>query len=56
LRTLEERFPDREVVAISAAKGDGITDLRARLERWLYQPEEALGENAVSSAEVVAAE
>ncbi len=56
LRVFEERFPDREVVGISAESGDGITELRARLEHWLYQPGESLGESAVASAEAVAAE
>jgi GTPase len=56
LRALEQRFPDREIVAISAEEGDGITELRARLERWLYQPGEAPGENALACAEVGGAE
>jgi GTP-binding protein len=56
LRALEERFPGREVVPISAERGDGITELRARLERWLYQPEESPDENAAASAEILAAE
>ena len=56
LRALEERFPDREVVAISADRGDGITELHGRLERWLYQPEGSPSENLAASAEVLAIE
>jgi hypothetical protein len=53
---LQQRFPDLEIVAISAEQSDGLAELRAALERWLYQTEELPRENAVEAAEVVAAE
>jgi GTPase len=57
LRALEQRFPDLEIVAISADRSDGIAELRARLERWLYnKAEESLSKKVVEAAEVVAAE
>ena len=40
LRALRERFPDREIVAISAEQAEGISELRASLEHWLYSPTE----------------
>ena len=43
LVALRQRFPDLEVVAISAAKSQGLDDLRAHLERWLFR------ENAVTA-------
>jgi GTP-binding protein len=56
LRALQQRFPEREIVAISAERADGLAELRAGLERWLYQTEELPSENTVEAAEVVAAE
>lgn len=40
LRALEKRFPDREVLAISAERSEGISELRERLGRWLAEPAE----------------
>ena len=56
LRALQQRFPDLEIVAISAERSDGLAELRAGLERRLYQTEESPSENTVEAAEVVAAE
>jgi GTP-binding protein len=57
LRALEQRFPDLEIVAISADRSDGIAELRARLERWLYNTaEESQSKKVAETAEVVAAE
>jgi len=57
LRALEQRFPDLEIVAISADRSDGIAELRAGLERWLYNTaEESPGKKMAGAAEVVAAE
>src|SRR4029077_13309300 len=36
LDALRKRFPDVEVVAISAAKSKGLDELKARLEQWLF--------------------
>jgi GTP-binding protein len=56
LRVLQQRFPDLEIVAISAERSDGLAELRAGLERWLYKTEESSSENMVEAAEAVAAE
>lgn len=57
LRALEQRFPDLEIVAISADRSDGIAELRAGLERWLYnKAEESPEKKMAGAAEVVAAE
>jgi GTP-binding protein len=57
LRALEQRFPQLEIVAISADRSDGIAELRTRLEGWLSNAaEESLSENVAQTAEVVAAE
>ena len=57
LRALKQRFPDLEVVAISADRSEGIAELRARLERWLYcQPEESSNKKAAAAAEALAPE
>jgi GTP-binding protein len=37
LRILQERFPNVEVVPISAAKGEGLEGLKARLKSWLFE-------------------
>jgi len=47
-RALRQRFPSVEIVAISAARSEGIGDLKDRLERWLFAetteaPEELAG-------------
>jgi GTP-binding protein len=57
LKELEQRFPDREIIAISAERADGIAELRDRLSRWLADPaEESRSEDNAEAAEVVAAE
>ena len=57
LRALEQRFPDLEIAAISAERSDGIAELRARLERWLYnKAEESPSQEVADAAEVVAIE
>jgi GTP-binding protein len=57
LRALEQRFPDLEIVPISAERSDGIAELRTRLERWLYDTaEESPNKKTAVHAEVVAAE
>ena len=57
LREFEQRFPDREIVPISAGRADGITELRARLDRWLaVKDEESLSADVAETPEVVAAE
>jgi GTPase len=35
LEALQNRFPGVEIVAVSAQTGEGLDDLRARLEEWL---------------------
>jgi GTPase len=40
LRVLCERFPDIESVPISAAKSEGLGELKARLEDWFFAGEE----------------
>ena len=57
LRALEQRFPQLEIVAISADRSDGIGELRSRLERWLPDTsEESLGEKEMQATEVAAVE
>jgi GTP-binding protein len=57
LRALEQRFPDLEIVAISAERSEGIGELRARLERWLYnKAEESPNNKVAAAAEALAAE
>lgn len=57
LRTLEQRFPDLEIVAISADRSEGIAELRTRLERWLYyQAKRAPNEHWAGAVEALAAE
>jgi GTP-binding protein len=57
LRALQQRFPDLEVVAISAAQSEGIAELRTRLEQWLFdETEQGPEENVTGTAEVMAAE
>jgi GTP-binding protein len=36
LQTFRARFPEREVVAVSAKGNEGIVELRRSLERWLW--------------------
>lgn len=57
LRALEQRFPDLEVVAISAERADGIAELQTRLKRWLFdQTEESPSREISEAAGVVAVE
>jgi GTP-binding protein len=57
LRALEQRFPELETVAISAERSDGIAELKARLERWLFdQSAESTSGEIPEPAEAVAAE
>ncbi|PYJ11605.1 MAG: GTPase ObgE, partial [Verrucomicrobia bacterium] len=57
LRALEDRFPEREIVPISANRSDGLDELRSRLARWLSDnTEETAGEKLVGTEETVAAE
>src|SRR5437667_2916270 len=57
LRALEQRFPNLEIVAISADRSEGIAELRARLERWLYdKAEESSNKRAAVAAETLAPE
>jgi len=57
LRSLEQRFPHLEIVAISADRSDGIEELRTRLERWLSDTaEESPDKKMDQTAEVVAVE
>ena len=57
LRALQQRFPELEIVAISAGQSEGMAELRTRLEQWLFsetaeQPDALVRE----TAEVTAAE
>jgi GTP-binding protein len=57
LRALQQRFPDLEVVAISAAQSEGLAELRTRLEQWLFdETGQGPEENVTGTAEVMAAE
>jgi GTP-binding protein len=52
LAALRQRFPDLEVVAISAAAGQGLGELKQQLAKWLFQD----GSDPVPPAVVVAAD
>jgi GTP-binding protein len=57
LRALEQRFPEREVVAISAERADGIAELRERLAQWLSDKTgESPSAEVAETAQAVAAE
>jgi len=57
LRVLRERFPNVEVVPISAAKGQGLEDLNTRLQSWLFsQTEENTGSMKLPLAETASCE
>ncbi len=51
LAGLKQRFPNVEVVAISAAQGEGIDELKRSLEHWLneHRPTEVLPSAEVST-------
>ena len=36
LRALRQRFPNLEIIPVSAAAGEGLTELTAGLEQWLF--------------------
>ena len=55
LPILRERFPSVDVIAISADKGEGITDLKSQLDRWLTAAE-TNNAATVESAELSAAD
>jgi GTP-binding protein len=55
LRALQQRFPEREIVTISASQSEGLGELRTRLEHWLFSetapaPEEKTTEPAAAMA------
>ena len=57
LDALRKRFPDVEAVAISAAKSEGLDELRARLKEWLFAEQAAAEANQkVEAAEPAACE
>jgi GTP-binding protein len=57
LRALEQRFPDLEIVAISADRADGMAELRTRLALWLADTtDESASEKSAHSAEAVIVE
>ncbi len=57
LRALQQRFPDLEVVAISASQSEGLAELKTRLERWLFSETGQLRDEPVAqTAEAMAAE
>jgi GTP-binding protein len=56
LLALQERLPGVEVVPVSAARGDGMVELKGKLERWLFgerapRPKERTPEAAVALAD-----
>jgi GTP-binding protein len=55
LRALKQRFPDLEVVAISAERSDGITELQTQLQRWLFERTEGSPSREIIEAGAVAA-
>jgi GTP-binding protein len=55
LDALERRFPGVEVVAISAADGDGLEKLKERLQRWLFVETASAGrEQQLETADLLA--
>lgn len=45
LEALRQRFPDKEIVAVSAAEARGIADLKDHLKRWLFEENPVVEEN-----------
>lgn len=45
LAALRQRFPHNDIVAISAARSEGIAALKDHLKRWLFQDHPAVLEN-----------
>ena len=57
LRAVSQRFPGIEVVAISAAQSEGLTDLRERLKHWLFSKnQEPTAEPLPTTSELTACE
>src|SRR5205807_10527258 len=57
LEASRKRFPDIEVVAISAAKSEGLAELKKRLKEWLFaEPSVAEAEARADAAEAAACE
>ena len=57
LRAVSQRFPSIEVVAISAAQSEGLTDLRERLKHWLFSKnQEPTAEPLPTTSELTACE
>ena len=54
LRALQQRFPNIETVAISAAQSGGLDELKDRLERWLFEEAPAAESHSEATAPVVA--
>src|SRR6476620_3399928 len=52
LRALRERFPNVEIVPISAAKSEGLSELKKHLKEWLFTGDAA----AVKSSKVAVGE
>ena len=55
LRALQERFPNIETVAISAAQSQGLDEMKAHLERWLFEENSAAGHESEGKIPEVAA-
>jgi GTP-binding protein len=49
LNAMRQRFRSIEILPISAAKGDGIEELKARLAKWLSEDAAALAEESAES-------
>jgi len=57
LEALRQRFPDIEVVPISAAKSQGLAELRDRLQEWLFVEQVAVdAKSKIEAAEPAACE
>ncbi len=48
LKALEQRFPDRKIVPISAKENDGIEALKNSFQELLLQPETEVSEGSGS--------
>jgi len=53
LSAFERRYPDREVIAVSAKEKKGVEDLKIALDRWLQETELNKSEVDVSYAKAV---
>ena len=53
LLAFTKRYPDREVIAVSAKEKKGIEDLKIALDRWLHATELNKSEAVVSYAKAV---